>query len=218
VLFDLHVLSEHSPAGRSPIEELLRAALVRGLGGLAVCDRDSFEGSREACERAAQFELLVIPAMAVQTEHGEIIGLFLEAPLVGRGFDELEQEIHGQNGLVVLSHPFCNGGPAPSEVLARIDLIEAYNAQSASRRRRDENGRAQALARERGLPVTAGSEARFPFEIGRGAVELGAVKNLDQARDALLESGEGAIVVQNHSPLLDLAGRLTETLFRLNNR
>ncbi|MDD1661887.1 MAG: PHP domain-containing protein, partial [Methanomicrobiales archaeon] len=78
--------------------------------------------------------------------------------------------IHGQDGLSLVPHPFCNHrgsvlSPVARNALAeRIDLIEGHNARNLS----DSDDRlAVVFACDLGIPFTAGSDAHLAMELGR---------------------------------------------------
>jgi len=194
LLFDLHTHSEHSFDSRNRVDDVLRTARERGLAGIAISDHESFEGAREALRKAPAHGLLVIPAMEVATEEGDVIGLFLSAPIRSRRFAEVADEIRKQGGVVYYPHPYKRRSEIPRHVLESIDVLEVWNARGEAIGGRRCNARAEALAAREGLPRGAGSDAHFLFEIGRGAVDLGEVRNLAEARARLLETGPRTLV------------------------
>lgn len=194
MLFDLHMHTRHSHDCTNRVEDVLATARARGLAGIAITDHECFDGAREAARRAVHYGLLVIPAMEVATEEGDVIGLFLREAIASRRFDQVVDEIHEQGGLVYYPHPFKRRNEIPNAVLDRVDLIEVWNARGEAPGALGCNDRAEALAERAGLARGAGSDAHFLWEIGRGAVELGEVESLADVRSALLDRQRGGFV------------------------
>jgi len=118
--------------------------------------------------------LLAIVAQEVNTREGEIMGMFIKLPLKrGLSMDETIAAIHEQGGLVNVPHPFsriAHRRPREQELeryVDRLDLIEVYNARSVWRA---DDRTAMDFARRYKLGRTAGSDAHFRSEIGRGYV------------------------------------------------
>jgi predicted metal-dependent phosphoesterase TrpH len=185
--------TEHSYDCTNRVDDVLSTARARGLAGIAITDHECFDGAREAARKAVHHGLLVIPAMEVATEEGDVIGLFLRAPIESRRFAEVTDEIRAQGGVVYYPHPFKRRREVPDHVVERIDLLEVWNARGEAPGNPACNARAEALAARAGLARGAGSDAHFLWEIGRGAVELGEVHNLADVRARLLETGEREI-------------------------
>ena len=146
----------------------------RGLTGIAVTDHNTLRG---ALELAARAPFPVIVAEEIRTQEGEIIGYFLTEEIPAMlPLDETIERIRAQGGVVSAPHPLDTvrrssalGREALLRVIDRVDLIEGYNARCF---RKADNLAAQALAREYGKPLTAGSDAHASFEIGRAWVEM----------------------------------------------
>ena len=88
-------------------------------------------------------------------------------------FREIVAAIHAQGGLAVLAHPFERHGESErfAEILPLLDGIEVFNGR-ANRKRKTANDEAAVLARVKGLPGFAGSDAHVPREIGNGYVTI----------------------------------------------
>src|SRR5581483_4188742 len=106
---DLHMHSDHSPDGATPVELLLETAKEQGLGAIAITDHNEISGALEAEEIAARIGgIKVIVSEEVKTAHeGEVIGLFLRERIErGMSMKETIAEIRRQGGLVYVPHPF----------------------------------------------------------------------------------------------------------------
>lgn len=194
MLFDLHIHSEYSYDSISKIDDILKVARKRGLSGIAITDHEEFRGSLEACAKAKRWDLLVIPGMEIETEYGDIIGLFLQQKIMSKTFMNVVSEIKEQGGLVVLPHPFKRTRNIANVVLHNIDLVEAFNARGESIGNNHCNRRAYDLAVKMNLPMTAGSDAHFLFEIGRGCISIEKGSSIEQVRKKLLDKDKNEIV------------------------
>ncbi|MGH2542024.1 MAG: PHP domain-containing protein, partial [Ardenticatenaceae bacterium] len=182
VRYDLHVHTFRSADSLSSYEGIIRRVRRRGLTGIAVTDHNTIRGALELAEIAP---FPVIMAEEIRTREGEIIGYFLQEEIPrGLGLEETIGLVHAQGGVVSVPHPLDRvraasaiGEAALLRVIGLIDLIEGYNARCVYPA---DNLRAQQIARQHGKPLTAGSDAHIPWEIGRGYVELPAFDSPDQ--------------------------------------
>lgn len=170
---DLHVHSHYSYDSLQSLPMILRAVRARGLDGIALTDHDVLAG---ALRLAAVADFLVIPGEEIRTRAGEITGLFLREPIPpGLSPQETIARIRAQGGLVCVPHPLARGVPsrirraALEEILPQVDILEGFNARVPFNA---DDLAAQRLAAAHGLAVGAGSDAHYPFEIGRGWVEI----------------------------------------------
>ncbi|MDI3298519.1 MAG: PHP-associated domain-containing protein [Bacillota bacterium] len=199
---DLHVHTSCSPDSGMAPEQALRAAARAGLDVVAVTDHFTLRGAlaarealRERADRAGGGPSVgarlpfpsVIAGAEYATEVGHVVGLFLreEIRLGAAGYGarwpaaEVVAAIHAQGGLAVWAHPFKRRRPgepplAELELIRRIgfDLVEVANPRALLAGRATANGEAERLARAAGLPASAGSDAHWPAEVGRGRLLL----------------------------------------------
>jgi len=91
--------------------------------------------------------------------------------------------------------PFPGAPPAPSGRLSeRIDAIEGYNGRNT---RDEDNLAAVAYARERGFPVTAGSDAHTPMELARTWMDM---ERFETRRNSWLPWDRPASITRGHTP------------------
>ena len=105
-----------------------------------------------------------------------------------RELDAAIDAVHACGGLAVMAHPFERSSDAQrlDAYLDRLDGIEVWNGR-ADRKNPQANAMACALAQRAAKPVTAGSDAHLPEEIGNGVVTLEAdALTLPAVRAALL--------------------------------
>lgn len=169
---DLHCHTRYSPDSFAAVDAVLEQASRRGLTHLAITDHDEIEGALRA--RDNHLGLAVIVGTEVSLEGGtHLIGLFLERKIAARTWREAADEIRGQRGFVVVPHPFHPRSGlfrtgVDEELLKSADAIEVCNGYEPPER----NQAAARLARERGLPAQAGSDAHYAVDVGRACVEF----------------------------------------------
>lgn len=187
---DLHMHTDHSHDCLSRPADVVRRAREVGLDRIAITDHDEITGAWEAKELDPE---LVIVGEEVGTAEGhDLVGLFLSRHIPpGGSFREVADEIRAQGGVVYLPHPFDAYRGATEEFLAGVedcvDAVEGLNARLHDPRR---NMRARDWARERSLPLGAGSDAHLLSEIGRARVRAPA---FDGAAGFLMALRRGVI-------------------------
>jgi predicted metal-dependent phosphoesterase TrpH len=169
---DLHCHTCYSHDSFAAVDAVLERASRRGLTHLAITDHDEVEGALRARDR--NHGLAIIVGTEVSLEGGaHIIGLFLERKIAARHWRGAVDEIRAQRGFVVLPHPFhpTSGllrAGLDEELLRSTDAIEVCNGYEPPGR----NAAAAKLARERGVPAQAGSDAHYAVDVGRACVEF----------------------------------------------
>jgi predicted metal-dependent phosphoesterase TrpH len=194
---DLHIHSHYSKDSLQSPRRIIEASLKKGLSGIAIVDHDTISGGLEAKE-VNKTNLEIIVGIEIKTEFGDVVGLFLEKEVYSRNFFSLVQEIKDQGGLVMLPHPFKKHRLEP-EFLKEIDLIEVFNA----RLNKSLNDKAQDLAEEQKLPVVAGSDAHFHWEIGRGVLKIKKNQTSSDLKNTLL-SAEREIIHKYSNPFWEV--------------
>lgn len=197
---DLHVHTRNSGDCSSEIREVVATAEEIGLDAIAITDHNTLA----AVERAIGFarKIKIIPAMEITARDGtHLIGLFLEREIARAGIMDIIDEVHRQNGLVMIPHPFRPGtglfynrdrnnlydGDAMSSIMAGIDLVEAVNYRCDVSALIDTD---RYLEFHRDMPRVAGSDAHRLDEIGKAFIELDEIglEDLGEIKTALLES------------------------------
>jgi predicted metal-dependent phosphoesterase TrpH len=184
---DLHLHSNFSHDGQSPLQQLIERASACGIDRLALTDHNTVEGALELARIAPS---LAIVGEEAKTREGEVIGLFLTGrlPPYVRA-EEVMDLAHSMGGLVYLPHPL---DPYRShfqaqrmvELADRIDIIETYNPWCDAAA----NRAAAALAQDLGKVAATGSDAHSAKELGRSWMEMdeysGTVDFLEKLRHA----------------------------------
>jgi predicted metal-dependent phosphoesterase TrpH len=181
--YDLHLHSRYSPDGTQDVQNIVRIARKRGLDGIAITDHDTIRGGLEAVRLKAE-GIDVICGCEVNTDRGDVIGLFLTEEIKARDHVAVIEEIHAQGGIVIVPHPFDSlRGSAfwPSDGDAPlIDAIEVINARCVFRR---SNAAADRYADRYALARTGSSDAHFGAEIGNACT---LIDEKDGIREAIL--------------------------------
>jgi len=140
------------------------------LDGIAVTDHDTIKGGLKAKVHELK-DFQVIIGSEIMTNRGEVIGLFLSEEVKSKDFEYVILEIQNQNGLAIIPHPFDESRKSAfhpvKEDLKLIDGVEVFNSRCISQKY---NINAEEFAAKYDLAITAGSDAHFSNEIGKGGV------------------------------------------------
>lgn len=202
--FDLHIHSEYSYDSFNKLNDIFKIAKQQGLSGIAITDHGTFKGSLEASKQANRWGIMVIPGMEIATEIGDVVGLFIKDEITTTKFNDVVSEIKSQNGLVVLPHPFKRAKNISNKILDKIDLIEVFNARGESLGVNYCNQRAYELAMENSIPMSAGSDAHFLTEIGRGCIDIPSVYSLEELKKKLIDVAVKDIVMHPTSGYMEV--------------
>jgi len=184
--FDLHVHSFFSKDATGSPESLIAAARARGLSGIAITDHDTCEAHDYLKSHPAPEGFLIVPGVEVSTAEGHLLCLGLTLPrLKGAPAREVLEAVKAGGGLAIPAHPFdkWRAGIRPS-VLDTLELeaLEVFNAAVTSK---SYNDKALAYAQERGLKMTAASDAHHSSAVG---VSTTAFEMDELSLPALLEA------------------------------
>ena len=102
MIIDLHIHTKYSRDASIKPSELIKVAKARGLDGIAVTNHDTTRGWAHF---SVVDDFTVIQGIERTTDHGSIIGLFLNEGIDAYGFWEAVDQIRSQDGIVVLPHP-----------------------------------------------------------------------------------------------------------------
>lgn len=139
----------------------LRFARRRGLDGLAVTNHDFLDQTTIIDSRC-------IPGIEISTTKGHLLVVGPDPPqstTPGELDPTSAVELAHEHGCAaIIAHPFRNS--TLREIEAPFDAIE-INGKHPEHRRKIES-----IASERGIPVVGGSDAHFPFEVGRVSTRI----------------------------------------------
>jgi len=150
--------------------EVVKAAMKKGLNGLAITDHNKVKGSLIARKISKRFKnFIIITGSEIQTNSGDFLALGVKEDIPKNlSIEETIEKIHDLGGIGVAPHPFgryllrkCveNNG-------RRADAIEVFNASLTN----SQNSKALQLALKFSKPVTAGSDAHSIREIGNAGI------------------------------------------------
>jgi predicted metal-dependent phosphoesterase TrpH len=168
--YDLHIHSKYSADGLLEPKRIVEIARTRGLSGIAVTDHDTIKGALKA-KKYETDDFKVICGSEISTERGEVIGLFLSSEITSHSFMDVVDEIHDQEGIIIIPHPFDNirrnGIHLQKGEVKLINCIEVFNSRCLNQKYNDN---AILFAQENKLVGVAGSDAHFAREIGKAGV------------------------------------------------
>jgi predicted metal-dependent phosphoesterase TrpH len=181
--FDLHAHTKYSPrCGYMEPKTIVKLARKRELDGIAITDHDTIKGSMKAREYADK-SLEVIIGSEVMTSRGEVIGLFLSDEILSTDFISVVEEIHDQNGIAIVPHPFDTLRKSAlwpiEDDVKYLDGVEGFNARNVYQK---SNMDAIEFGKKHKLAITAGSDAHFSNEVGNA----GVITDDEDLREAIL--------------------------------
>jgi len=192
---DLHNHTQYSPDSRVLPAHLVARAKALRLAGVAVSDHNAV-GGIPAAEAVAGPDFLVIPAIEVSTKSGHVLAYGVRE-VVPRDLTVTEtvERIVALGGVAVAAHPFRFwSGLGETAVLgAPFAAYETVNARTL----RGGNVRAQALARDRGMGQTGGSDSHFLDEVAHAVTVIGA--GMLRADDVVQILGAGKTSAQGRN-------------------
>ncbi len=185
-----------SDALNTPLD-MIKAAMKKGLDGLAVTDHNTVRGSLVAKKIAKRFKFLIINGCEIKTREGEIIALGIKENVpIGLTIEETVEKIHELGGIATAPHPFgsyifrrCAGRKG-----LMADAIEVYNSTLT----KGQNKRALDMAQLFKKSITAGSDAHSYRNVGNA----GIIVNGDPIEDILKNRVE---IFGKHTSILEIA-------------
>jgi predicted metal-dependent phosphoesterase TrpH len=208
--YDLQVHTDASPCSRATPQDVVDAALAAELDGIAITNHDTLDGYEEVNALAPK-ELTVIPGVEVTTSKGHLLALDVNEVPVKADPLTVIADIHGQNGVAVLSHPFDKLREHYTEDLDEIaeyvDGVEVTNSRCVFPWH---NRNARSFAETYELAITGGSDAHFPMEVGR-AYTLCDRPIRDAIREGDTDTGGRGGYLSGH-----IATKLNDVLTLLN--
>ena len=177
--------------------EMIKAAIKKGLDGLAITDHNTVRGSLVAKKDARRFKFLIVTGCEIKTREGEIIALGIDENVpIGLNIEETVKKIHELGGIAVAPHPFgsfifrrCAGRKG-----LMADAIEVYNSTLT----KSQNKRAMEMAKLFKKSFTAGSDAHYSKNVGNAGIEF----NGDPIESILKNRVK---VFGEHTPITDIA-------------
>jgi hypothetical protein len=210
MIYDLHthtIYSHHWFFGVDALntpEEMVRAAVKRGLNGMAITDHDNVKGALKAKAFAKNFKnFKLVTGTEISSKTGHILGLGITENITpDLSVEETVERIHDLGGIAVAAHPFAKFWfrTCLEKEALKADAIEILNACTC---RRFQNKRAELLASSNKMPGIASTDSHSARTIGIAGIEcdgdpLSAVKggkfatfgDIARKRDFLYLSGK----------------------------
>jgi len=133
------------------------------IKGVAVTDHNTVEGCKQVRKLAAAYhDLLIIPGVEVTTREGDLILLGIEEkPAAMLPLESVVDFAKERAALIVIPHPYRVSGIGDAAEKIAADAVETMNPWASP----EQNKLAEQLAKARGLPGVAGSDAHKPDEL-----------------------------------------------------
>lgn len=150
--------------------EMIKAAIKKGLDGLAITDHNTVKGSLVARKIAKDYkDFIIITGSEIRTKFGEVIGLGINEDVPMRlSIEETVEKIHDAGGIAVAPHPFGKYlfKKSVGEKIKMVDAVEVFNATLT----RVANMKALILSKKFKKSRTAGSDAHSIREVGNAGI------------------------------------------------
>lgn len=211
---DLHVHTVASPDSRLTADDLVKAALVQGLDGVAVTDHNSTAGVAAVVEAArGATGFLVVPGVEISATEGHLLAYGVATPPAPhRPLAVLVEEVLRQGGVPVLAHPYrwAHGAGDRAARQEKVQGIETMNGRNSEMA----NAKAELVAAQRRLSATGGSDAHEPERVGRCFTRCeDAAKSVEEVLDLLRHGRTHA-----EGKSLGTAGRVATSLKNAGKR
>ncbi|MBU5575212.1 MAG: PHP domain-containing protein [Candidatus Aenigmatarchaeota archaeon] len=176
--YDLHVHTIYSKVAfwgydalNTP-EEIVDAAVKKGLNGIAITDHNTIKGALKAKNYAKKKypNFNVIIGEEIKTASGDLLGIGLHKEIKPyMSLKDSIDEIHSQGGIAIAPHPFAKFILRECLMKKAIfaDAIEVLNACSALK---FQNNSAKELAIKYSIPMVAGSDSHSILTLGAAGI------------------------------------------------
>lgn len=191
---DLHIHSNASPDGVTSVDTIRKKAENRGLNGFSITDHDYYDPDRQQRLRE-ETDLIVIPGQEVTTNQGHVLAYFIDREIESfRDASDVVDDIHEQNGLAVMAHPFRLRENYSNGYFGLFDAIEVFNGRSGDTEDPSSPNHVTRRVVEHNdvSAVTGGSDSHVPWTVGNGVTEVGVSPDPESIREAIL-SGEATV-------------------------
>jgi predicted metal-dependent phosphoesterase TrpH len=164
-----HIHTGHSFDCMTSPARIVKWAKKNGIGVLGITDHNTIRGAQEAAASSVGSGIQVIVGAEYESEHGDIIGLFLKEEIRSRDPFEIIDAIKKQGGISILPHPY-QGHSRIQELAQVVDIIEVFNARCSD----NQNRQALELATSLNKPMIGGADAHFAKDMQRCICHLEA--------------------------------------------
>lgn len=178
----------------------------RGLDGLAVTNHDYFRPETVVTPNC-------LPGIEISTSKGHLLVIGPEPPTrTERGQLSPTDAVdlaHDHDCAAIIAHPFRNSTLRESD--ADFDAVEINGKHPEHRRRIEE------LAQRLEIPIVGGSDAHFPFEVGRVSTRLDIEQLTPEAVVEAIQTGRVEPVFRD-GPLLRGLGSIYTSIHRFKGQ
>ena len=158
----------------------------------AVTDHDSVRGCKATVELASAYpDILIIPGVEISTPNGDMLVLGTEElPPKPWNPQDIVDYAKAIGAVSIVAHPYREYGMGDLTRSLKVDAVEVLNGGSSQAA----NKQAKELAKEIGLPGTAGSDAHQTSELFSVCTQVQASLDIDEILKAIKS---GSISVQS---------------------
>ena len=196
ITLEMHLHSIGSKDSLMQPRRILEVARRKGIDKLFVTDHNH---TGVAKQMQQNYPDSVMVGEEVFTTRGELLAYFIKKRIPG-GLEPPEaiRLLKNQGAFISVSHPYDRQRSGWEEkdlldILPDVDALEVFNSRCLSNKMNDS---AAALAKEKHLLRTAGSDAHIYFEIGASVVHLQDFNDAEGLRKSL----ESAVLETRLSP------------------
>jgi predicted metal-dependent phosphoesterase TrpH len=181
---DLHIhtiySSDSSILPKTLVERLVTHSFIKVA---AVTDHDTVRACNLTRQLASAYpDILIIPATEISTPNGDIIILGAEEmPPTPWSVENVVDFARERGNLSIVAHPYREYGMGDVARNYKFDAIEVLNGGSSQ----TANESARKLAKQMGLPGTAGSDAHQPSEMCSVYTQIDASMDVDEILRAI---------------------------------
>lgn len=195
---DIHIHTAYSD-GNGTIDEILIAARRAGLNAIAITDHNTSKAYRIAKMKSRN--LLIIPGFEAETDAGHVLVLGIlkkGSERVRYRYEELIEKVEELGGITILAHPAIYPQKIKRWIKCKPIAIEVINALYPLPK--FQVNISMKIANKLSLPMTAGSDAHQPNQIGKAYMKIEVDKiNLEEILEAIRKGK--TIVNGNYAPL-----------------
>lgn len=186
---DLHIHSDKSPDGVTSVSRIVEGIRDRDLDGFSITDHNYFDPDRYQT-LSEETDLVVVPGEEINTNQGHVLAYFIEEEIEPfREAVDVVEDIHAQDGIAVMAHPFRLRQNYSEGYHELFDGIELFNSRSGDpSNTTSPNFYTKTMVEHHGITaITGGSDSHLPWTVGNGITELPTGPNLKEIKKAILE-------------------------------
>ncbi|MEM3932483.1 MAG: PHP domain-containing protein [Thermoplasmata archaeon] len=164
--YDIHIHSKYSEDGVMEISQIIKLAKIKGFYGISITDHNTMK-AYEHIEKGID----IIRGVEISSCCGHILALGIQENIPeGLSVEETIDKIKEQGGVAIAAHPyrFWSGLGEKNTLEGKFDAVEILNGRSFKK----DNMKAKRLSERMGVPGTGGSDAHFPYELGKAWIEV----------------------------------------------